>query len=186
MAKVTKKWLGSLSVSVLILGSLMLGGCDFMRRVAGRPTSADLAAKRDAIQARVMAAEEAREAAEEEAHEAQEAVAAAPKPDAASFTALRAAGCLVNSVSTLGLKLPAALSHNYYIITGSFAERENAESLAAKLLSQGFESELIPFSARRTAVGACPSDGVDEIVASYKTLVGGGTVPADSWILVNY
>ena len=61
MAKVTKIGLGSLSVSVLILGSLLLGGCDFLRSVAGRPTSADLAAKREAIQAKVMAAEEARQ-----------------------------------------------------------------------------------------------------------------------------
>ena len=185
MAKVTKIGLGSLSVSVLILGSLLLGGCDFLRSVAGRPTSADLAAKREAIQAKVMAAEEAREAAEEAAHEAAETAAAAAKPDAAAFAALRNAGCLANSVSKLGLKLPGELARNYYIITGSFAERENAESLAAKLLSQGYESELIPFSARRTAVGACPSDRVEEVVASYKALLAAGTVPADSWILVN-
>ena len=107
-------------------------------------------------------------------------------PDAASFAALRAAGCLAYSVSALGLKLPDALSRNYYIITGSFAERENAEALAAKLLSQGFESELIPFSARRTAVGACPSDGVEEIVSAYRKLLSEGGVPKDSWILVNY
>ena len=184
MAKVTKKWLGSLSVIVLILGCLMLGGCDFLRRVAGRPTSADLDAKRELIAAQQQA-EAAQKAAEQAAQQVQ-AVEAAPKPDASSFAALRAAGCLANSVSALGLRLPAALTHNYYIITGSFSERANAETLAAKLLSKGYESELIRFSERRTAVGACPSDRVEEIVDSYRKLLAGGDVPKDSWILVNY
>ena len=184
MAKATKIRFGSLSVSVLILGSLLLGGCDFMRRVAGRPTSADLAAKREMIQARQQQEEEARHEAELATQAVQ--TVAAPKPDAEAFAALRAAGCLANSVSTMGLKLPSALSHNYYVIGGSFAEPGNAESMAAKLLSKGYESELIPFSARRTAVGVCPSDRVEDVVASYKALIADGSVPADAWILVNY
>lgn len=184
MVKVVKMGLGSLSVSVLILGSLMLGGCDFARRVAGRPTSAELAAKRELILEKEREAEAARKAAEEAKRV--QAPPEAPKPDAAAFAALRSAGCLANSVTALGLKLPAALSHNYYIITGSFAERENADAMAAKLLSKGFESELIPFSARRTAVGACPSDQVEEIIAAYKNVLDSGGVPKDSWILVNY
>ncbi|MBR0111291.1 MAG: SPOR domain-containing protein [Bacteroidales bacterium] len=184
MANVTKKGLGGLSVSVLILGALALGGCDFVRRVAGRPTGEEIAQKRELIRAKEQAAAAAQEVAQ--AAQAVPEAPQAPRPDAASFAALRAAGCLANSVSALGLKLPVALSRNYYIITGSFAERENAEALAAKLLSQGFESELIPFSARRTAVGACPSDGVEEIVSAYRKLLSEGGVPKDSWILVNY
>ncbi|MBO7547741.1 MAG: hypothetical protein J6T07_04785, partial [Bacteroidales bacterium] len=69
MANVTKKGLGGLSVSVLILGVLALGGCDFVRRVAGRPTGAEIAQKRELIRAK----EQAAAAAQEAAHAAQAA-----------------------------------------------------------------------------------------------------------------
>lgn len=164
----------------LAVFALCVGGCDFIRSLAGRPTSEDIEAKKVMIKAEID-----REVARKDSADAVLRQQALLAQKAASLDSLKAAGCSFINASDMRVRIISELSSKYYIVCGAFSDRSNAERMAAKLLDNGCKSELIPYKNGSTAVGASPSDDITEIYQQFVVLHKGKLIPEDSWILVN-
>jgi len=160
-------------LAVIVLTS----GCDAFRRLAGRPTSDEIEAKRAAIEARRAAEHQAR----------MDSLAKVEKMLADSLAVLDSlesmAGKAMMKPESLGGLSVEPLEHKYYIIVGSFMDKGNAEVLRTRVASAGYEAELVSFRNGYTAVGVAPSDNIVEAYNSLKKLQKEPFSPDGIWIL---
>ncbi|MBR3406120.1 MAG: SPOR domain-containing protein [Bacteroidales bacterium] len=162
---------------------LLVTGCDFVRTVAGRPTSAQL----DEIRKERMAAEEAR-------HQARlDSMARAEKAMAETLAAreaqlldslTQAKGTVLNP-SKLGGLYTTKLESKYYIVVGAFRTRSYAERKLTQCNQAGYTATIISFRNGLLAVAICPSDNLEETLKTLKKLRGTEVCPQDGWILMN-
>ncbi len=174
-------------ILVLFSAMLMLSGCDFFRKVAGRPTSEDIEAKKVEI-ARVekereeLAREQARQdsinAVMEQIRLAEEKAA---KDSLDALATLKNKRCKVHWIS--GLK---GLDHRYYFVVGSFKESGNANRFISRLSKY---PEMKPVKVRLRsgmyAVAVCPRDKVTEVPAVVDKVRAKQFCPKEAWVLVN-
>ena len=156
----------------LFLALVSVSSCDFVRKLAGRPTSVQL----EELRREQIAREEARFKALADSMAAREAFLL----DSLS----QANGTVVNP-SKLGGLFTTKLEARYYIIVGAFRGRYYAERKLKACNEAGYRATIISFRNGLLAVGICPSDNLDETVKKVKELRGQGVCPKDSWILVN-
>ena len=171
---------------ILILASaaLVLSGCDFVRTLAGRPTSDDLEVRRSTIeraenvaryQARIDSLERVR------VHMADSLAALeAHLLDSLSQTK----GTLLNPTKMGGL-YTTRLESRYYIVVGAFRTRSYAERKLVKCNEAGYTATIISFRNGLLAVAVCPSNSLSETVTKLRELRGTGICPEDGWILAN-
>ena len=157
---------------VVVLSTVVLTttGCDFFRKLAGRPTSTDIEAMRQAIALREEAKVQA--AQSDSIQVVPDTVAAKPevKPAPAKETVSS------SSQANDGKK-------RYYIIVASFSKVENAERCAERMAGRGFPGELLKFKGGYTAVGVLGTDDMQEAQASLKELKRQDFCPQGVWIL---
>lgn len=168
---------------IIMAAAVLVTGCDFVRTLAGRPTSAQLE------QMRLN-----RIAAEEAAHQARlDSMAKAEKALAESLAAreaqlldslTQARGTVLNP-STLGGLFTTRLESKYYIIVGAFRTRSYAERKLNQCNGAGYTATIISFRNGLLAVGICPSDNLEETLKTLKQLRGTDVCPQDGWILMN-
>ncbi|MBR6002111.1 MAG: hypothetical protein IK045_04530 [Bacteroidales bacterium] len=165
-------------ILAVALGGALLTGCDFLRKVAGRPTSADITALRDKI-------------AEEEAARAKavaDSIAAIEKWRADSLAAeeaLRTVPGLAFSIKSLGGIYGKRPSSKYLVIVGAFSNPDFAAKRAAACAKDGYPAEVIFFRSGLRAVGILPSDEAFFVTDTLEKLRGGTVCPPKSWILIN-
>ena len=169
--------------AALAAAVVLFSGCDFFRKVAGRPTSADIAAMRESLVA----------AAESEAAQVSDTVAAAEIPAPVDVSApvdtvaladsLRAATGIRVEHRSLSDKTRAGLGSRYYVMIGSFGHLSNAEKLVAKAKDAGYGAVLVPMPNGHTAVGVCPSATIPEVYAASTDLKKEKFCPSGIWIL---
>lgn len=159
------------------LGLTMLQGCDFFRKLAGRPTSDEIAAKREVI------------LREEAAHQARmdslSRVEKAKADSLALLDSLRNAGEMFLSVSSLRRANTVKLNKRYYIIVGAFSNADNASWLASKIENAGYEVAKIPYGNGFTAVGVAGTDALAHLWENLRKVRSESFCPKDVWILVN-
>ena len=155
----------------------LLGGCDFFRQLAGRPTSRDIEAKRIRI--------------EQEAEELQ------LLQDSLEVVEQQVPDTLATPDSSLAAKetpLPAdqpapgrkeSLPYRYYLVVGSFGYPDNARRQAARVEEAGYPATLIPIKNGSTSVAICPSNDLNEVYAALKKLRSEPFCPVDAWIFKN-
>ena len=157
---------------MLMVALPLFTGCDFFRKLAGRPTSEDIENKRIAI----MRAEEA-------AHQArQDSIVI---DSIAVMDSLKQQKSNIIKTDSLGGLLETELDARYYIIVGSFRSKANAESLLATAATNGYAPTLISFKNGLIAVGVGSSDNIKDAFASLNKVRTEKFCPADAWILVN-
>ena len=159
-----------LRLSVILLSvTVMVTGCDFFRVLAGRPTSKEIATKREEI---LRSAQDDRTPVEpgmaDENHGMTD-----EKPGVTEEAAepVRPAG------TTSGEK------KRFYVIMGAFSSRENAERYAERIKTFGYEPEFFGFTEGRTAVGIGGTDDAEQAKAFMKELKGQDFCPDGVWIL---
>lgn len=170
---------------ILMLALVMVAtsGCDFVRRIAGRPTAAQV----EQIHQKQMQEEEARHQAR---LDSMEKVRQAMADSLAALEAhlidslSQARGTIVNP-SKLGGLFTTKLEAKYSIIVGAFRNRAYAERKLAACNDAGYKASIISFRNGLQAVAVCPSNSLDETVKTLKQLRGKGICPPDGWILVN-
>ena len=166
-----------LMISALAVSVCLLGGCDFFRQLAGRPTSRDIEAKRLRIE---------REA---EAHQRRldslKLVQKQISDSLATLDSLKNAKESMISTRQLATKREHELPYRYYVMIGSFSSPANAERQAGKAEQAGYPATLIPFRSGFVSVGICPSNSLTEVYASLRKLRGERFCPKDAWILKN-
>ena len=165
---------------------LSVTGCDFMRKVAGRPTSEDIAAlSLQAAQQQAGTASLPDSAAEEPAAEPASVDLGAPDQlEAKAALDSRGVQC-VNSGKLPSLKA-SELEHRFCIMLGAFSDASNAQNLSSKVNETGLESVVLSYSSSaRKAVAAAPCDDYITLLKALDTLRESNLCPQDVWILVN-
>ena len=157
---------------VVVLSTVVLTatGCDFFRKLAGRPTSTDIEAMRQAIALREEAKVQA--AQTDSIPVVPDTVAAKPEVKTAPAKETVPSSSQVND----GKK-------RYYIIVASFSKVENAERCAERMAGRGYPGELLKFKGGYTAVGVLGTDDMQEAQASLKELKRQDFCPQGVWIL---
>ena len=169
-------------ICTLALVMMSVTGCDFLRKVAGRPTSDEIKAKRVEIQHR-------REQARRDSIALADSVAAVKRAQKDSLDAcafISGNGVMTFSPTRLGGVSGPALQHRYYVVVGSFRQTANAEYMKKNMSEvDGCCPELICFRNGMVVVAAFPSDRLQDVVEGYKRLKTHPACPADAWILKN-
>ena len=172
-------------ILLLSIATLLLGGCDFVRTLAGRPTSDDLEVKRSNIErARDVARYQARiDSLEQVRARLADSLAAL---DAHLLDSLsQTKGTILNPTKMGGL-YTTKLASRYYIVVGAFRTRSYAERKLTKCNEAGYtDATIISFRNGLLAVAVCPSNSLSETVTKLRELRGNGICPEDGWILAN-
>ena len=172
-------------ILLLACAALLLGGCDFVRTLAGRPTSDDLEVKRSTIERAENAARyQARIDSLDQvlAHRADSLAAL----DAHLLDSLsQTKGTILNPTKMGGL-YTTKLASRYYIVVGAFRTRSYAERKLTKCNEAGYrDATIVSFRNGLLAVAVCPSNSLNETLIKLRELRGNGICPSDGWILVN-
>lgn len=144
--------------------------------MAGRPTSADIEAKREIIRM------------EREEHQLRlDSVKTLQQKMADSLAVMDSLSRMQDSLiesRQLTDESRLALSHRYYVVIGAFGNPANAEKYAAQADEKGYPAFLIRYRNGFTAVGVCPSDNISEVFRAMTKIRAEGLCP-DAWILDN-
>ena len=173
----------ALILFVVAMTPLFVTGCDFVRTLAGRPTSAQVGQ----IRQERIAREDAR-------HQAVlDSLQRVEKQMADSLAALetylldslsQTRGTILNP-SKMGGLFTTKLESKYYIIVGAFRGRSYAERKLTACNEAGYTGTIISFRNGLLAVGVCPSNNLNESLKTLRGMRGTGVCPQDGWILVN-
>ncbi len=147
-----------LTIAVMTLVATAVTGCDFFRRLAGRPDSEWIEAKAEAIRQE-----------EEALRIRQDSLERARKTEADSLAA-------ADSVRLANHR------YRFCVILGSFSSKENAERYVEEIAAKGYKCELLTFR-NSTAVGVCPTDDEAQAKKSLSELQRQDFCPNGAWIL---
>lgn len=147
-----------LTIAVMTLVATTVTGCDFFRRLAGRPDSEWIEAKAEAIRQE-----------EEALRIRQDSLERARKAEADSLAA-------ADSVRLANHR------YRFCVILGSFSSKENAERYVEEIAAKGYKGELLTFR-NSTAVGVCPTDDEEQAKKSLSELQRQDFCPNGAWIL---
>ena len=147
-----------LTIAVMTLVATAVTGCDFFRRLAGRPDSEWIEAKAEAIRQE-----------EEALRIRQDSLERARKAAADSLAA-------ADSVRLANHR------YRFCVILGSFSSKENAERYVEEIAAKGYKCELLTFR-NSTAVGVCPTDDEAQAKKSLSELQRQDFCPNGAWIL---
>lgn len=147
-----------LTIAIMTLIAIAVTGCDFFRRLAGRPDSEWIEAKAEAIRQD-----------EEALRIRQDSLERARKAEADSLAA-------ADSVRLANHR------YRFCVILGSFSSKENAERYVEEIAAKGYKCELLTFR-NSTAVGVCPTDDEEQAKKSLSELQRQDFCPNGAWIL---
>ncbi len=159
------------------LGLATVSGCDFFRRLAGRPTSEDIAVRREEIR-REQAAHQAR-------LDSLKRIEKAAADSLEMLDRLKDSGEMMLPVSSLRRADTKGLGHRYYIIVGAFSDAANAAWLAERIEKSGYEVAKIPYGNGFTAIGAAGTDSLAGLWENLGKVRAEEFCPKDIWVLVN-
>ena len=147
-----------LTIAIMTLVATAVTGCDFFRRLAGRPDSEWIEAKAEAIRQE-----------EEALRIRQDSLERARKAEADSLAA-------ADSVRLANHR------YRFCVILGSFSSKENAERYVEEIAAKGYKCELLTFR-NSTAGGVCPTDDEAQAKKSLSELQRQDFCPNGAWIL---
>ena len=147
-----------LTIAIILLVATAVTGCDFFRRLAGRPDSEWIEAKAESIRQE----EEARRVRQDSLEKVRKAVA--------------------DSLAAADSVRLANHRYRFCIILGSFSSKENAERYVEEIAAKGYKGELLTFR-NSTAVGVCPTDDESQAKKSLEDIQRQDFCPKGAWIL---
>ncbi len=166
-----------LTMVALAASALAVTSCDFLRGVAGRPTSAELAELAENARQREKALAAERDSIER--------VRAREADSLAARRAVEGCGLLMTGLERLGNLPLNPPSSRYSIVLGAFSSPENADKLSSKVTAAGYEVEMLPYRNGTRAVLAACSDDIVSFNAVLQKILGESFCPPDVWILLN-
>lgn len=167
-------------ILLIVMALLSLTGCDFMRKLAGRPTSQDVENKRIEI---LRAEEAALQARLDSLRNVEKRMI---QDSLNALDSIRQLGGSILNPASLGGLFATKLEARYYIILGSFRARANAEALFKVAKEAGYKPALISFGkGGLIAVGVCPVNKLPDAFVALNSVKKESFCPKDVWILVN-
>lgn len=168
------------SILLVIVSLLCLTGCDFMRKLAGRPTSEDVELKRVEI---LRAEEAALQARLDSLRNVEQRMI---QDSLNALDSIRQLGGSILNPAAMGGLFATKLESRYYIILGSFRTRSNAEALFNVAKAAGYKPALISFGkGGLIAVGVSPVNRLSDAYVALNGVKKESFCPKDVWILVN-
>ena len=164
-------------IPVVICACFLVAGCDFMRKVAGRPTSGEL-------QAAVVAKQQEKDRAERELQERQQRERELQYQADSLFAVQTMEGIVMNRLSDLNARFTTDLPARYSVVLGAFSEASNADKLISRLNEDGYSASSMRYRSGKTAVIACSTDSFVELGKSFATLQKDKYFPEDVWVIV--
>ena len=172
-------------IAALAASVCMLGGCDFIRTLAGRPVSSEIAAKRAQIEKETELVRQRKDSIEAAASLERERIRKWVTDSLALEDSLRRSGDdVVKTSERMGVS-NASLTFRYYVMIGAFSSSANAARQAARAEKAGYTSAVIPLKNGISAVGVCPTNSLTEVCNALKKVRQEPFCPADAWILKN-
>ena len=167
-------------ILLAVVSLLCLTGCDFMRKLAGRPTSEDVEMKRIEI---LRAEEAALQARLDSLRNVEQRMM---QDSLNALDSIRQLGGSILNPASLGGLFATKLEARYYIILGSFRSRANAEGLFNVAKNAGYKPALISFGkGGLIAVGVSPVNKLSDAFTALNSVKKEKFCPNDVWILVN-
>ena len=167
-------------ILLALLSIMMLTGCDFMRKLAGRPTSEDVELKRIEL---LRAEEAALQARLDSLRNAEQRMI---QDSLNALDSIRQLGGSILNPASLGGLFSTKLESRYYVILGSFRSRAYAEALFTKAKNAGYRPALISFGkGGLIAVGVSPVNRLQDAYSALNEVKKEPFCPKDVWILVN-
>jgi len=167
-------------IILIALSVMTFTGCDFMRKLAGRPTSEDLELKRIEL---LKAEEAALQARLDSLRNVEQKMI---QDSLNALDSIRQLGGSILNPASLGGLFATKLEARYYIILGSFRSRANAEALFNVAKGAGYRPALISFGkGGLIAVGVSPVNRLADAYESLNSVRKESFCPKDVWILVN-
>ncbi len=161
----------------------LLAGCDDIRRLAGRPTSGEIEARRQAIEQEAEALQQRKDSLDMAAAIEQDRIRRRVVDSLNLMDSLRRGERLgVISPDKLDPE-KAQLNFRYYVMIGAFGSPANAARQAARAEAAGYPATTIPLKNGIVAVGVCGTNSLTEIAAAHKKISAEPFCPADAWIL---
>lgn len=158
----------------------VMTGCDFMRKLAGRPTDEELENMRIEL---LRAEEAALQARLDSLRKVEERML---RDSLNALDSIRQLGGSILNPASLGGLFATKLESRYYIILGSFRSRANAEALFNVTKAAGYRPALISFGkGGLIAVGVCPVNRLSDALTNLSEVKKESFCPKDVWILVN-
>lgn len=170
-----------LHILALTLVLAVLPSCDFIRTLAGRPTSADIEAIR-----RIIEEDDSLMTARRDSVES--ALEAARQAEADSLAALDSfalAGCHFRTSAELGGLDSACTLSRYAIAVGAFRKVSNARKMAQRFDADKYSPTVVVAGSGLNIVLVCPADKIKDLYVSYSRFRGEPLCPKDAWVLVN-
>lgn len=165
----------ALAAFLLLMGCV---SCDGLRKLAGRPTSAELAEKQAMID----------RAAEDRHRSRLDSLAKVEKSMADSLAILDSLGKLSSTIlgsASVGGINGEAPSKRYSIVIGSFSMEENALRLKSKAEAAGYGVSVLKFRNGFNSVVIEAGDNLKDAHEVVKKVKSESFCPSDVWVLVN-
>ena len=172
-------------IAAMAASVCLLGGCDFIRTLAGRPVSSEIAAKRAQIEKETELVRQRKDSIEAAASLERERIRKWVTDSLALEDSLRRSGDdVVKTSARMGVS-HASLNNRYYGMIGAFSSSANAARQAARAEKAGYPATVIPLKNGISAVGVCATNSLTEICAALKKVRQEPFCPDDAWILKN-
>ena len=167
-------------VCALMAFAVLMSGCDMFRRMAGRPTSKDIAEMRALIES-----DEREEAARKETalKAIRDSVEAFQRDSAAMAEVLGTKDFLVSGTNLISKSAKQALPDRYLIVIGAFRDQINAQKLADSIGEKGHETVLIRYCNGCTAVALDPCGTLVDAYRAFQRAKSEGLCPKDAWVM---
>jgi cell division septation protein DedD len=185
------------TVLILIPVALAATGCDFFRKLAGRPTSDQIAAMAEAIRLEESAriadslrkalAEPQEDSAATTPAQATPAAQAASTPTASSpvtatTTPAAAAPATAPSAPATAAPAPAGDLKRFYVVMASFGNSANANKYASILEAKGYPATILKRGSYQV-VAVCGTDDEAAIKQSFDEIRRQDFCPQGVWII---
>lgn len=173
------------TVLILIPVALAATGCDFFRKLAGRPTSDQIAAMAEAIRLEESAriADSLRKALAEP-QEDSAATTPAPATPAAQAASTPTASSPVTAATTPATAAPAPAGDlkRFYVVMASFGNSANANKYASILEAKGYPAMILKRGSYQV-VAVCGTDDEAAIKQSFDEIRRQDFCPQGVWII---
>ena len=170
------------TVLILIPVALAATGCDFFRKLAGRPTSDQIAAMAEAIRLEESAriADSLRKALAEP-QEDSAATTPAPATQAAS-TPTASSPVTAATTPAAAASAPAGDLKRFYVVMASFGNSANANKYASILEAKGYPATILKRGSYQV-VAVCGTDDEAAIKQSFDEIRRQDFCPQGVWII---
>ncbi len=181
-----------LPVCIVFVFAASLSSCDFLRKMAGRPTSAELVLleqKRDSLEIerrlkRKRQGTETPAAAQSAVSQPAVSQPAEARSDAEEIQALKDASGSLFLRSLSRFKGSAPASELFYVIAGTFKDADNATRFCSRLQADGFPQAQTLTLGNGFTLSAVYATGRADDALSFLS-EHKGTLPSEAWVLIN-